>query len=98
MTAAKFGGIAANIEDPYSFLYDNLKIQNNIIHWSGETNVKQVVFIGSSCIYPKDYIQPLKEEYLLKDIPEPTNEGYALAKIAGVKHCEYANKKFPDTN
>lgn len=97
--AGKVGGIAANIADPYVFLYDNLKIQNNIIHYSGLNEVKTVVCLGSSCIYPKDYpIQPLKEEFLLASYPEKTNEAYSIAKIAGLKLCEYANKKFPKTH
>jgi GDP-L-fucose synthase len=90
--AAKVGGIQANINDPYHFLYDNLSIQNNVINYSIENKVKKVLFLGSSCIYPCNYKQPLKEEYLLKDLPEPTNEGYSIAKIAGLKLCEYGNK------
>ncbi len=92
--AARVGGIQANIKDPYTFLYDNLTIQNNLINCCIKNNVKKVVFLGSSCIYPKDYTQPLKEEYLMQAPLEPTNEGYALAKIAGLKLCEYANKQF----
>jgi GDP-L-fucose synthase len=92
MCAAKCGGLQANLDDPYSFLYDNLTIQNNIIHASIASHVKKVIFLGSSCIYPTDYIQPLKEEYILKGPVEPTNEGYSIAKIAGLKLCEYANK------
>lgn len=92
MCAAKCGGLQANLDDPYGFLYDNLAIQNNMIHASIVNHVKKVMFLGSSCIYPADYKQPLKEEYILKGPVEPTNEGYAIAKIAGLKLCEYANK------
>lgn len=95
--AAHVGGIQANIQNPYRFLYENLQIQNNIIDACARAKVKKVLFLGSSCIYPKDYKQPLKEEYLLQAPIEPTNEGYALAKISGLKLCEYAGKVFPDT-
>jgi len=95
--SAVVGGIKANMDNPYKFLYDNLVMQNNIIDACIKTEVRKVLFLGSSCIYPKDYIQPLKEEYLLEAPLEPTNEGYGLAKIAGLKLCEYANKQF-DTN
>jgi len=90
--AAIVGGIGANIKYPYKFLYDNLQIQNNVINSCLNHNVKKVLFLGSSCIYPKDYRQPLVEEDLLQADLEPTNEGYALAKIAGLKLCEYANR------
>jgi len=90
--AAVVGGIKANMADPYKFLYDNLQIQNSVINGSIEAGVEKVIFLGSSCVYPKDYKQPLKEEYLLQAPPEPTNEGYSVAKIAGLKLCEYANK------
>jgi len=92
--SAVVGGIKANMDNPYKFLHDNLVMQNNIINACVKTGVKKVLFLGSSCIYPKDYKQPLKEEYLLEAPLEPTNEGYALAKIAGLKLCEYANKEF----
>lgn len=95
--AAKVGGIAKNLADPYGFLLDNLKIQNNLINKSITHGIKKFLNLGSSCIYPKDYIQPLKEEYLLADKLEPTNEGYSLAKICGLKLCEYANKQQSDT-
>ena len=88
--AAKVGGIKANMNNQYQFLLDNLKIQNNVIEYA-RYHSKKCIFLGSSCIYPKDYKQPLKEEYLLADKLEPTNEGYALAKIAGLKLCEYLN-------
>ena len=90
--AGKVGGIGANIKDPYNFLYKNLVIQNNIIDCCIKNKIKKVLFLGSSCVYPKDYNQPLKEEYLMKAPLEPTNEGYGIAKIAGLKMCEYANK------
>lgn len=85
LAAAKVGGIQANIRNPASFLYENLVIQNNVINGSLLNGVKQFVFLGSSCIYPKSCPQPMKEEYLLTGPLEPTNEGYALAKIAGLK-------------
>jgi GDP-L-fucose synthase len=94
MCAAKCGGLQANLEDPYGFLLKNLEIQNSLIEASIKTKVKKVLFLGSSCIYPKDYKQPLKEEYLFQAPVEPTNEGYALAKIAGLKLCEYANSLY----
>lgn len=94
MCAAKCGGIQANLEDPYGFLLNNLEIQNSLIEASIRTKVKKVLFLGSSCVYPKDYKQPLKEEYLLQAPVEPTNEGYALAKIVGLKLCEYANRLY----
>lgn len=85
LAAAKVGGIQANMRHPAAFLYENLQIQNNVIHGSVLNGVKQFVFLGSSCIYPKECPQPMKEEYLLTGPLEPTNEGYALAKIAGLK-------------
>lgn len=91
MCAAKVGGIQANIDSPYEFLMDNLMIQNNVINACVNSGSK-TMFLGSSCIYPKDYRQPLSEEDLLAAPLEPTNEGYALAKITGLKACEYANK------
>jgi GDP-L-fucose synthase len=88
LAAAKVGGIVANNTYRADFLYDNLQIQNNIIHASYETGVKKLMFLGSSCIYPKMAPQPLKEEYLLTGPLEPTNEPYAIAKIAGLKLCD----------
>jgi len=88
LAAAKVGGIVANNTYRADFLYDNLQIQNNIIHSSYETGVKKLMFLGSSCIYPKMAPQPLKEEYLLTGPLEPTNEPYAIAKIAGLKMCD----------
>lgn len=92
--AAKVGGINANIKFPVEFLKDNLEIQNNIISESFNNKVKKFVFLGSSCIYPKNCPQPMKEEYLLSGPLEPTNEGYALAKIAGLKLVEYYSKQY----
>jgi len=88
LAAAKVGGIVANNTYRAEFLYDNLQIQNNIIHSSYLNGVKKLLFLGSSCIYPKLAPQPLKEEYLLTGLLEPTNEPYAIAKIAGIKMCD----------
>ncbi|MBW8050460.1 MAG: GDP-L-fucose synthase [Cytophagales bacterium] len=88
MAAAKVGGILANNTYRAEFIYDNLTIQNNIIHQAYKTGVKKLLFLGSSCIYPKLAPQPLKEEYLLTGLLEPTNEPYAIAKIAGIKMCQ----------
>jgi len=92
--AAKVGGIAANIAAPAEFLYDNLAMQLNIIEASRKKKIKKLMFLSSSCVYPKESKQPMKEEYLLSGKLEPTNEGYALAKIAGLKLCEYYNKQY----
>jgi GDP-L-fucose synthase len=88
LAAAKVGGIVANNTYRAEFLYDNLQIQNNIIHQSYLNGVKKLMFLGSSCIYPKMAPQPLKEEYLLTGLLEQTNEPYAVAKIAGIKMCD----------
>ena len=88
LAAAKVGGIMANDTYRAEFLYDNLSIQNNVIHSAYLTQVKKLLFLGSSCIYPKLAPQPLKEEYLLTGLLEHTNEPYAIAKIAGIKMCE----------
>ena len=88
LAAAKVGGIVANNTYRAQFLYENLMIQNNIIHQSLMHNVTKLLFLGSSCIYPKHAPQPMKEEYLLTGELEPTNEPYAIAKIAGIKMCE----------
>lgn len=93
-SAARVGGIFANNENPYTFLMQNLQIQNNLIDSALNTNVTKFVFLGSSCIYPKMAPQPLKEEYLLTGPLEPTNEWYAIAKIAGVKACEAIQKQY----
>jgi GDP-L-fucose synthase len=92
--AAKVGGILANNTYPYEFLMDNMLIQNNLIRSAHEYNVPKFIFLGSSCIYPKFAPQPLKEEYLLTDSLEPTNEWYAIAKISGVKLIEALRKEY----
>ncbi len=88
LAAAKVGGIFANKEYPASFIYDNLCIQNNVIHNAHVSGVSKLLFLGSSCIYPKLCPQPIKEEYLLSGYLEPTNDAYAIAKIAGIKMCQ----------
>jgi GDP-L-fucose synthase len=88
LAAAKCGGIGDNVANPVDFLLDNLAIQNNIIKCSHKCKVKKLLFLGSSCIYPKDCPQPMKEEYLLSGPLEPTNEAYSIAKIAGIKLCQ----------
>lgn len=88
VSAAKVGGIMANNTYRAEFLYDNLSIQNNLIHFAHVYGVKKLLFLGSSCIYPKLAPQPLKEDYLLSGFLEPTNEPYAIAKITGIKMCE----------
>lgn len=94
LAAAKVGGIQANINYPGEFLYENLAIQNNVIHQSFLHGVKKFCFLGSSCVYPRSCPQPMKEEYLLTGPLEPTNEGYALAKIAGLKMVEFYHKQY----
>jgi GDP-L-fucose synthase len=94
IAAAKVGGILANDTCPADFLYDNLAIQSNIIHAAHETNVDRLVFLGSSCIYPKFAPQPIREEALLSGSLEPTNEWYAIAKIAGIKLCQAYKRQF----
>jgi len=94
LAAAKVGGILANSLYPGEFIYENLMIQSNIIHLSQKFGVKRLLFLGSSCIYPKLAPQPMKEEYLLTGTLEPTNDAYAVAKIAGIKMCESYNRQF----
>ncbi len=94
LAAARVGGIMANSTSPAVFLYDNLMIQSNVINSAYENNVKKLLFLGSSCIYPRLSPQPMKEEYLLDGKVEPTNEGYAIAKIAGMKMCEMYNRQY----
>ena len=94
LAAAKVGGINANNTYPGTFLYDNLCIQNNVIHESYKSGVKKLLFLGSSCIYPKNAPQPIKEEYLLSGYLEPTNDAYAIAKIAGIKMCQAYHKQY----
>ncbi|MEK6856657.1 MAG: GDP-L-fucose synthase [Nanoarchaeota archaeon] len=91
--AAKVGGIAANIESPADFLHDNLIMQSNVIEFARKYKVEKLLFLGSSCIYPKNSPQPMKEEYVLTGKLEPTNEGYGISKIAGLKMCQYYNKQ-----
>jgi GDP-L-fucose synthase len=92
--AARVGGILANNDYPYTFLMENMQIQNNLIDTALKQNVEKFIFLGSSCIYPKLAPQPLKEECLLTSSLEPTNEWYAIAKISGVKSCEAIRKQF----
>ena len=92
--AAKVGGILANNDFPYQFLMENMQIQNNLIDGAHNAGIEKFIFLGSSCIYPKFAPQPLKENYLLTDSLEPTNEWYAIAKIAGVKVCQSIRKQY----
>jgi len=92
--AAKVGGILANNDFPYQFLMENLQIQNNLIDSAHKLGIEKFIFLGSSCIYPKFAPQPLKEEYLLTDSLEPTNQWYAIAKITGVKACQAIRKQY----
>jgi GDP-L-fucose synthase len=94
IAAAKVGGINYNKSVPAEFIYDNLMIQSNIIETSFRYGVKKLLFLGSSCIYPKITEQPIKEDYLMNSKLEPTNEGYALAKIAGLRMCEYYTRQY----
>ena len=92
--AAKVGGILANSDFPYPFLMENMQIQNNLIDGAHKAGIDKFIFLGSSCIYPKFAPQPLKEEYLLTGSLEPTNEGYAIAKITGVKACQAIREQY----
>ena len=94
LAAAKVGGIVANRDYPGHFIYDNLMIQSNIIHAARKFGVKKLLFLGSSCIYPKLCGQPIKEEYLMTGPLEPTNDAYAIAKIAGIKMCQAYRKQY----
>ena len=94
LAAGKVGGIRANIENPASFLYDNLAMQSNIIHESYVSKVKKILVLGSSCIYPAHCPQPMKEEYLLDGKLEPTNEGYALSKVVALKMAYYYHLQY----
>lgn len=94
IAAAKVGGILANEKLKAEFIYQNLMVQTNLIHASYKAGVKKLIFLGSSCIYPKFAKQPIKEEYLLEDKLEPTNDAYAIAKIAGLKMCEAYNEQY----
>jgi len=94
LAAARVGGIKANSTFPAEFIYDNLMIQTNVIHQSYRHDVKKLLFLGSSCIYPRLCPQPMKEDYLLDGKLEPTNEPYAVAKIAGIKMCQSYNRQY----
>jgi GDP-L-fucose synthase len=98
LAAAKVGGINANNTYPAEFIYENLMIQNNVIHSAFLSGVKKLLFLGSSCIYPKYAKQPMKEEELLTGKLEPTNEPYAIAKIAGIKMCESYNRQYGNSH
>src|SRR4051795_98811 len=92
--AAKVGGILANDSFPADFIYDNLALETNVIHGAHAAGIDRLVFLGSSCIYPKNAPQPIKEQYLLTGPLEPTNEWYAIAKIAGIKLCQAYRKQY----
>ena len=94
LAAARVGGINANNTYRADFIYENLAVQNNVIHGALKAGVKDLCFLGSSCIYPRDCPQPIKEDYLLTGPLEPTNEPYAIAKIAGIKLCESCNRQY----
>ena len=94
LAAAKVGGIYANNTYPAEFIYDNLMIQNNVIHEAYKAGIQKLLFLGSSCIYPREAPQPMKESSLLTGTLEPTNEPYAIAKIAGIKMCESYNRQY----
>lgn len=94
LAAAKVGGILANRDYPADFIYENLQVQNNVIHNSYLSGVRKLLFLGSSCIYPKLTPQPMKEEYLLTGALESSNEPYAIAKIAGIKMCQSYNRQY----
>ena len=98
LAAAKVGGIYANDKYPAEFIYENLIIQSNVIHAAFKTGVKKLLFLGSSCIYPKNIRQPMKEKQLLDGPLEKTNEPYAIAKIAGIKLCESYNRQYGDSH
>jgi GDP-L-fucose synthase len=94
LAAAKVGGIHANNTYPADFIYDNMMVQANVVHEARANGVQQLLFLGSSCIYPRMAQQPIKEEYLMSGMLEPTNEPYAMAKIAGIKLCESYNRQY----
>lgn len=94
LAAAKVGGIGANVASPAEFIYQNLMIEANIIHEAYASGVRKLLFLGSSCIYPRLAAQPMSEDALLTGVPEPTNEPYAVAKIAGIKLCESYNQQY----
>ena len=94
LAAAKVGGIHANNTYPADFIYDNMMVQANVVHEARQNGVQKLLFLGSSCIYPRMAPQPIKEEYLMSGMLEPTNEPYAIAKIAGIKLCESYNRQY----
>lgn len=94
LTTTKIGGILANSKYPAEFIYDNIQIETNVIHYAWKSRVKKLLFLGSSCVYPKECPQPMKEEYLLTGKLEPTSEPYAIAKIAGIKMCQSYNRQY----
>ncbi len=94
MTAAKVGGVLANMTTPAQFIYENMQMTTNVTHQSYLQRVKKLLFVTSSCIYPKDAPQPMKEEYLLSGYPEPTNEPFVIAKLAGIKMCQSYNRQY----
>ena len=94
LAAAKVGGIHANNTYPAEFIYDNLMVQGNVIHEAWKVGVKKILFLGSSCIYPRGVAQPMQESALMTGVLEPTNEPYAVAKIAGIKMCESYNRQY----
>jgi len=98
IAAAKVGGIFANNSFPAEFIYDNIMVQANIIHQAYEAGVKKLIFLGSSCIYPRAVNQPMQEDALLTGVLEPTNEPYAIAKIAGIKLCESYNRQYGESH
>ena len=94
LAAAKVGGIHANNTYPAEFIYENIMIEANVIHSAFQSGVKRLLFLGSTCIYPRETLQPMREEALLTDVLEPTNEPYAIAKITGIKLCESYNRQY----
>lgn len=96
LAAAKVGGILANDQYPADFIYENMMIQNNVIKAAHDFGAKKLLFLGSTCIYPKNAPQPIKEEYLLSGYLEPTNEAYAIAKIAGLEMCKFFKRQYGD--
>lgn len=98
LAAAKVGGIHANNTYPAEFIYDNMMVQANVVHEAWRAGVQKLLFLGSSCIYPRLAPQPIKEEYLMSGMLEPTNEPYAMAKIAGIKLCESYNRQYGESH
>jgi GDP-L-fucose synthase len=98
LSAARVGGINANNKYPAEFIYQNLMIEANVIHSAFKAGVKKLLFLGSSCIYPKESLQPIKEKYLMTGLLEETNEPYAIAKISGIKLCESYNRQYGESH